>query len=65
MAGAHIGQVSQYIDDKFHSKIYCYEPNNEIFKKLKSTLSHKKNIELNNAAVSDSKNNKFIFNYFN
>lgn len=59
--GAHIGQVTQYIDDKFSSKIYCYEPNNEIFKILKNNFLYKNNIELNNVAVSDSKKNDSLF----
>ena len=59
--GAHIGQVTQYIDDKFGSKIYCYEPNNEIFKILKNNFSYKNNIELNNVAISDSKKNDSLY----
>ena len=59
--GAHIGQVTQYIDDKFRSNIFCYEPNNEIFEILKSNFFNNKNIELNNAAVSDSKINDSLY----
>ena len=59
--GAHIGQVTQYIDDKFRSNIFCYEPNNEIFEILKSNFLNNNNIEFNNAAVSNSQKNDSLY----
>ncbi|MDB3889565.1 FkbM family methyltransferase [Candidatus Pelagibacter sp.] len=51
--GANIGEITQCIQDLYNCKIYCYEPNNYAFKKLKKKFENNKKIILYNKAVGD------------
>ena len=51
--GANIGEITQCILDLYNCKIYCYEPNNYAFKKLKKKFENNKKIILYNKAVGD------------
>jgi len=63
--GAHIGQVSEFINDKYNSKIYAYEPNPFLFKILKQKFDQNKNIKIFNLAVSNSHSSNKLFSTSN
>jgi|688.fasta_scaffold206730_2 FkbM family methyltransferase len=62
-AGAHIGEYSEIFLKNFSSikKIYCYEPQINIFKILKRNFSKTKKIQFNNIALGE----KNKIEYFN
>ena len=53
--GANVGNIAQFISDKYHSKIYCYEPNKYAFKLLKKKFSKIKRVKVFNKAVTEKK----------
>ena len=46
--GANIGDVTQYLYNKFNSNIYCYEPNISCFNYLKNRFAVNKKIIIYN-----------------
>jgi FkbM family methyltransferase len=51
--GGCVGDVSEYISDKYNSYIHCYEPNQRCFDILKKKFKKKKKIKIYNSAVSN------------
>jgi len=51
--GANIGDVTQYLYNKFNSNIYCYEPNISCFNYLKDRFAGNKKIIVYNLGVSN------------
>ena len=51
--GACVGDVSEYISDRYNSHIYCYEPNQLCFNILKKKFKKNKKIKIYNSAVSN------------
>ncbi|SVE04329.1 uncharacterized protein METZ01_LOCUS457183, partial [marine metagenome] len=59
--GANIGNVTQYVDDKFKCNIICYEPNMACFNFLKKRFKKKNNIKIYNYAISNETDNLKLF----
>lgn len=52
--GGHLGSYTYFINNNFNlKKIYIFEPQKEIFFKLKKNLKKNKNIKFFNSAISD------------
>tara|TARA_E500000178_G_scaffold354985_1_gene425947 strand:- start:210 stop:524 length:315 start_codon:yes stop_codon:yes gene_type:complete len=51
--GANIGDVSEYVYNKYHCNIYAYEPNMACFNYMKERFAKKKKVRLHNYAVSN------------
>ena len=51
--GANIGSISQLLYDKYNCNIFCFEPNDIAFKKLKKKFLNIKKIKCYKFAVSD------------
>jgi FkbM family methyltransferase len=60
--GANIGDISQCILDLYNCNIYCYEPNNNVFKVLKKRFKNYEKIIPINKSVGN-KNKKTILYY--
>ena len=58
--GSHKGEFLSYILTLNYKKIYCFEPQKKIFKKLIKKFKNKKNIKLFNLGLAH-KNSKIIF----
>ena len=59
--GANIGDVSEYVYNKYHSNIYAYEPNIACFNYMKERFAKKKKVRLHNYAVSDFSGYDFLY----
>ncbi len=63
--GAHIGQVSEFISDKYNSNIFAYEPNPTLFKILKEKFKNKTKVQIYNQAISNSINSNKLYSTTN
>ena len=63
--GANIGDVSEYVYNKYHCNIYAYEPNIACFNYMKKRFADKKKIRLHNYAVSDFNGEDFLYFHHN
>ena len=59
--GANTGEVSNYINDKYQSKIYCYEPHPGAYKFLKNRFINFKNVSVFNYAISDTSSEQHYY----
>ena len=60
--GAHKGEFLSYISRLNYKKIYCFEPQKDIFKILHKKYKKKKNIKFFNIGLAEKKS---IFSVFN
>ena len=60
--GSHMGSYSDLIINNFKKcKLFMFEPQNEIFKKVRLKYRNKRNIKVYNYAVSNKKFFAFLF----
>ena len=59
--GANIGDVSEYVYNKYHCNIYAYEPNIACFNYMKERFAKKKKVRLHNYAVSNFSGYDFLY----
>lgn len=59
--GANIGDVSQYLNDMFKCKIYCYEPDPNAFNFLRKRFKTDYNIKTFNLAITNDGQEKKLY----
>ena len=59
--GANIGEISNYVNDRYLSKIFCYEPNASAYKFLKKRFKNFNNIKVFNYAISNKSSEKYYY----
>ena len=59
--GANIGDVSQYLNDMFNCKIYCYEPDPNAYNFLKQRFEINPNIKTFNLAITNDGQEKKLY----
>jgi FkbM family methyltransferase len=59
--GANIGDVSQYLNDMFNCKIYCYEPDPNAYNFLKQRFKNNYSINTSNLAITNDGQEKKLY----